>query len=274
MSTAAVHLDRVSVRFGNRSVLEDVTMTVPPDCFMALIGPNAGGKTTLLRVVLGLVPVHSGHVQVFGVPAHKLGRRRTSIGYVPQVSRVNTRYPATTHHVVSMGAIPQAGLFGAVPKDTDAHVEALLQRVGLTQEAHRSFHTLSGGQQQRAIIARALVPGPALLLLDEPTGGLDTASQTQVLELLHDLHQDLKLSILMVSHQIGEIMPYVSHVACLNRTVHWHDRAQLLDEAVLREVYACELDTYLLKHHQHQAEFHGHAHAGDAADPDAPHVHG
>ncbi len=261
MTAPPVVLEDVTVRFGARVALEHISMEVAPSTLVALIGPNAGGKTTLLRLILGLVRPASGQVRVFGVlPAH-LGERRTRIGYVPQASVANRRYPATTREVVQMGAIAQSGLLRRVPADTPARVDAMLARVGLASVADRNFHTLSGGEQQRAIIARALVPGPQLLLLDEPTAGIDTAGQAQVLQLLRELQADLDLSILMVSHHIGEMLPYVNQVACLNRTLHWHDRAELLSESVLREVYACELDAYFLKHHEHQAAFHGEEHS-------------
>lgn len=272
MTDVPALLEHVTVRFGARVALDDVTMQVPPSTFVALIGPNAGGKTTLLRVLLGVVRPQQGTVRVFGDAPHTLGEGRTRIGYVPQASVVNNRFPVTARQVVTMGAIAQAGILRRLPADTADRVQALLTRVGLADEADRDFHILSGGQQQRAIIARALVPGPKFLLLDEPTVGIDTTGQTQVLELLRDLRGELGLSVLMVSHHIGEMMPYVDQVACLNRTLHWHDRAQLLNESVLREVYACELDAFFLQHHQHQAQFHGdepeHGH-----DHASPHTH-
>ena len=278
MTDFPVVLDDVTVRFGAHTALERISMHVESSTLVALIGPNAGGKTTLLRVILGLVRPTHGSVRVFGTPAAQLGERRARIGYVPQSSVANSRYPATTREVVHMGAIAQTGLMRRVPPDTPARVDAMLERVGLAGVAERSFHTLSGGERQRAIIARALVPEPKLLLLDEPTAGIDTAGQSRVLELLRDLQKDFGLTILMVSHHIDEMLPYVNQVACLNRTLHWHDRAELLSESVLREVYACELDAFFLKHHEHQAAFHteapAHTHDTSGDPTGGPQTHG
>lgn len=272
MTAPPVVLTGVTVRFGAQAVLEQVSMDLHPATFLALIGPNAGGKTTLIRTILGQVRPAAGTVQVFGQPATELGALRTAIGYVPQLSAPNTRYPVTTRQVVTMGAVPQAGLLRRLPAETPERVTAILERVGLAAEAERNFHTLSGGQQQRAIVARALVPGPKLLLLDEPTGPIDTVGQTQLMDLLRELRDDLGLAILVVSHFIGELLPYVDRVACLNKTLHWHDKVELLSEAVLREVYGCELDAYFLQHHAHQEAFHG-GEGGEGGEGGPAHDH-
>jgi len=264
-----VQLENVSVNFDSMLALENVSLRMAPGTVLGVIGPNGGGKTTLLRVVLGEVVPTSGTVRVFGIDSRALGPVRNRIGYVPQRTVVNPRFPISVREVVAMGAIPQAGLLRRVPRDIGVKIDAILERVGLRAKADQSFHTLSGGEQQRAIIARALLPGAELLLLDEPTGAIDTTGQTQVLELLRELQHDLSIGMILVSHHIGETLPYVDRVACLNRTLHWHDEAELLSEQVLREVYACELDAYFLKHHAHQETFH----AGDANDPHQHHHH-
>jgi zinc transport system ATP-binding protein len=238
-------------------VLEHVAFKVPEGIFLGLIGPNGGGKSTLLKLVLGLLQPLQGEVLVLGRPAAALGPVRRRLGYVPQETGVAKHFPATVLDVALLGTYAGMGWFqrpGA--KEKIAALEALNQ-VGLGGLEDCPAGNLSGGQQQRLSIARALVAQPSLLILDEPTSGLDTGGQSQFFTLLEHLRQHYKLTVLMVSHDVTALSHYADQLACLNHTLHWHDRSELISEAVLSKVYSCELDAFFISHKEHQKEFHG-----------------
>ncbi|MFQ5896271.1 MAG: metal ABC transporter ATP-binding protein, partial [Nitrospinota bacterium] len=237
-----VRVEDLSFTYGDGPVLEGITLSVDEGLFIGLIGPNGGGKTTFLRILLGLLKPAGGLVRVFGLPPGELGARRGLIGYVPQRYRVDPRFPATVLDVVLMGAYRMAGLGPRVPRRMREAGRGVLARVGLADQAERRIGSLSGGELQRALIARALVGEPRLLLLDEPTRGVDAAGQAQFMEFIQRLKADYALTLLLVSHDLGQLGAFSDRIACLNRHLHWHDRSELLDEEVLRRVYACELD--------------------------------
>jgi zinc transport system ATP-binding protein len=193
------------VSFGYRAgvrVLEDVSLAVAPGEFVAIAGPNGGGKTTLLRIVLGLERPSEGSVRVFGHAAGK-GREGGRIGYLPQRSRLLGEAPVTVREIVSTGRLAPAGIWGPLRRaDRDAVARAI-ETVGLADRADAPLRTLSGGMQQRALIAKALASEPTLLALDEPTTGVDAASQESLGLLLETLRADLGVTILYVSHEFG-----------------------------------------------------------------------
>jgi zinc transport system ATP-binding protein len=253
-------------------VLNDVNFEVHEGEFLGLIGPNGGGKTTLLKLLLGIFEPIDGEVLVLGRPATALGRDRRLIGYVPQDTTMPKQFPATVFDVALMGTYSSLGLFRRPGKPEREAVRSALVHVGLEGFEERSAGTLSGGQQQRLAIARALVARPKLLLLDEPTSGLDTGGQSQLFAKLKDLRALYELTVVMVSHDVTALAHYANQLACLNRTLHWHDRSELISEAVLRKVYACELDAFFIQHREHLREFHGdEAPAGHAHGPHCNH---
>lgn len=273
---AVIELQRVSFAYGaGPMVLEDVDFKVADGEFLGLIGPNGGGKTTLLKLILGLLEPVTGEVIVLGRHAAALGRERRLLGYVPQNTGVNKGFPATVLDVVLMGSYAGLGLLRWPGRKEREAARAALCDTGLESLAEQPAGNLSGGQQQRLAIARALVGQPRLLLLDEPTNGLDTGGQSQLFALLQRLRQQYKLTVVMVSHDVTALAHYAGQLACLNRTLHWHDRSELISEAVLRKVYACELDAFFIQHRQHLEEFHGDdAPAGHAHGPHCDHGHG
>lgn len=264
-----IELRQVSFAYGHGpKVLDGVDLTVADGEFLALIGPNGGGKTTLLKLVLGLFRPLAGDVLVLGRPAAALGPARRLLGYVPQETAVSKHFPATVLDVTLMGTYASLGLLRWPGKREKEAAREALRRTGLADLADAPAGHLSGGQQQRLAIARALVAQPRLLLLDEPTSGLDTGGQAQLFALLQRLREECKLTVVMVSHDVTALAHYAGQLACLNRTLHWHDRSELISEAVLRKVYACELDAFFIQHRQHLEEFHGgHAHADHAHEP-------
>jgi zinc transport system ATP-binding protein len=208
----AVELDGVS--FGYRAgvrVLEDVSLVVGTGEFVAIAGPNGGGKTTLLRLVLGLERPAVGVVRVFGQPSGKAldGSR---IGYLPQRARLVGEAPVTVREVVSTGRLAPAGIWGPLRRADREAVTRAIERVGLAGRADAPLKTLSGGMQQRALIAKALASEPTLLALDEPTTGVDAESQESFSGLLEELRSELGVTILYVSHEFGAVEHVVDRI--------------------------------------------------------------
>jgi zinc transport system ATP-binding protein len=192
-------------------VLADVDLTIEPGQFVAIAGPNGGGKTTLLRLILGIERPTAGQALLFGEPAHRFSRRET-IGYLAQRAQLGVSAPATVREVVAAGRLPRVGLLGrAGPEDRRLIGEAIA-RVGLTEMANRPLARLSGGQQQRAFIAKALATEPELLVLDEPTTGVDAEAQEAFAALLDRLHRELGVTILYVSHEFGSVERFVERI--------------------------------------------------------------
>jgi len=210
--TPAVELDGVS--FGYRAgvrVLEDVTLVVGAGEFVAIAGPNGGGKTTLLRLVLGLERPAAGAVRLFGKPSGK-GAPGARIGYLPQRARLVGEAPVTVREVVSAGRLAAAGIWGPLRRVDREAVTRAIETVGLTGRSDAPLRTLSGGMQQRALIAKALASEPALLALDEPTTGVDAAAQESLGLLLAELRSELGVTILYVSHEFGAVEQVVERI--------------------------------------------------------------
>jgi zinc transport system ATP-binding protein len=184
-------------------VLEDVTLTIHAGEFVAVAGPNGGGKTTLLRLLLGLERPGRGTVTVLGAPAGTSRGRR--VGYLPQRAHLGGDAPVTVREVVSAGRLGPAGIVGRLRRGDREVVGEAIARVGLVERADTPLRRLSGGQQQRAFIAKALASEPSLLALDEPTTGVDAASQESLAELLGEINDELGVTILYVSHEFGAV---------------------------------------------------------------------
>lgn len=215
----AVELDGVS--FGYRPgqrVLEGVDLRLGEGEFVAVAGPNGGGKTTLVRILLGLERPSEGRALLYGEPAHRFSRRKT-LGYLAQRSVLGGDAPATVREVVSAGRLAAGGLIGPLRRrDRELAAEAIA-RVGLEEQADSPVRTLSGGMQQRAFIAKALAGEPSLLVLDEPTTGVDVESQESLAALLDGLHSDLGVTIVYVSHEFGAVESFVQRVVLVRRSI-------------------------------------------------------
>ena len=224
----AVELQAVSFAYrGGPPVLEDVTLAVEPGEFVGIAGPNGGGKTTLLRLALGLERPSSGVVRLFGATAGERGSR-PRVGYVSQRAQLASATPVTVSEVVEAGRLSVRGPFGPLRPSDRAVVARSIERVGLAGRATAPLRTLSGGMQQRAFIARALASEPALLALDEPTTGVDAESQESLAALLAELRTDLGVTILYVSHEFGAVEHVVSRLVLVrNRIVFDGDPAEL-----------------------------------------------
>lgn len=214
-------------------VLVDVDLAVEPGEFVAVAGPNGGGKTTLLRVAVGLERPSAGSALLLGEPAARFSRRR-EIGYLAQRAQLGGEVPATVREVVATGRLAAGGLLGPLRHRDRALVDAAIARVGLADRAGSPLRMLSGGMQQRAFIAKALAAEPALLVLDEPTTGVDAASQESLAALLDELHRELGVTIVYVSHEFGAVERFVQRLVLVrggivfdgppgDLPVVWHD---------------------------------------------------
>jgi zinc transport system ATP-binding protein len=207
----AVELDDVSFAYrGGPPALEHVSLSIEQGAFVAIAGPNGGGKTTLLRLTLGLERPVTGTIRLFGAPPGERGRPR--VGFVPQRAQVVSGTPVTVREVVEAGRLAVRGPFGPLRTGDREAVTRAIERVGLGARAAAPLRTLSGGMQQRAFIARALAAEPALLALDEPTTGVDAESQESLAALLAELRTELGVTILYVSHEFGAVEAVVSRL--------------------------------------------------------------
>jgi zinc transport system ATP-binding protein len=233
---AIVDIKDLEFAYNGEVVLEDVNLSVRQGDFVAIIGPNGGGKTTLVKLILGLLAPDRGTLRVDGKPPQTASR---CIGYVPQNVNVNRSFPITTIDVVLMGKLNPKN---RLSRNTSTHRRdalAALERLEVADYADRKIGTLSGGQRQRVFIARALVARPKLLLLDEPTASIDTKGQADFYRLLGELNKEI--TILVVSHDLLVISRFVKSVACVNRRLHYHDQAEITGD-MLETMYPCTVE--------------------------------
>jgi zinc transport system ATP-binding protein len=217
--TPAVELDSVRFAYGRGGpVLRDVNLRIGEGEFVAIAGPNGGGKTTLLRLVLGLERPDAGVVRLYGEPAERFSRRAV-LGYLPQRASLMLDAPVTVREVVAAGTLPARGIVGRLRRSDRERVDEAIELVGLTDRADAELRRLSGGQQQRALIAKALAGRPRLLALDEPTTGVDAESQEALGELLARLHADLGVTVLYVSHEFGAVERHVQRLVLVRGTI-------------------------------------------------------
>ena len=227
----------VSFTYEGTSVLEEVNLEIGSCESVCIVGPNGGGKTTLLRLLLGQLQPSRGEIRIFGQSPESV---RLRIGYMPQHVNYDPLFPATAMDVVLMGRLGRPGLMGRLGwygrADRQAAVDALGQ-VHLDDVAHRPLASLSGGQRQRVLIARALCCQPELLLLDEPTASVDSLIEARLFDLLRELSR--RMTVVIVSHDLGFVVNLVENVICVNRRVVVHPTSQVTGE-LIREIYGGE----------------------------------
>ncbi len=235
----AIRIKDLTVSFGDYIALENIHINIPKSEMTAILGPNGGGKTTLLKSILGLIKPQSGTIRI-GAKAIKQARAEGLIGYVPQATMFDRRFPIKVEEVVISGTTKK-GLIPFRQHSEADHMktEQVLKRMELFKLRNRQIGQLSGGQLQKVLIARALVHEPKILLLDEPTASIDTNTKNQIYKLLNSLLPDI--SIIVVTHDLMAISSYFNTIACLNRKIHYHGDKELKKEAV-EETFGCPVD--------------------------------
>jgi zinc transport system ATP-binding protein len=259
MDKAIIDIQNLNFSYNRQPVLIDVNLTVQVGEFIAMIGPNGGGKTTLLKLMLGLLNADSGNIRIFGKKPQDVSHR---IGYVPQDVHINKDFPISALDVVLMGKL-KPGIGGSRHSEMD-RLAALhaLEQVEMEKFCNHRIGELSGGQKQRVFVARALVTDPELLFLDEPTASIDTKGQNEFYKLLNELNE--KITIIVVSHDLMVVSGYIKSVVCVNRRLHYHGYAELTGE-MIEMMYDCtaqetcpvELIAHGLPHrvlHEHENE--------------------
>ena len=251
-----IELEHVSAGYGNKLVLKDISLTVYKDDFLGIIGPNGGGKTTLLKLILGLLPPVSGTIRFFHdgreVPSLK-------IGYLPQMNQIDRKFPISVEDVVASGLAAEKRLFRKYSASQRKRIGEVLQQMGLNDLRERPIGELSGGQLQRVLLGRAIVSRPQLLILDEPNSYVDKRFESLFYRLLGEINRES--AIILVSHDIGTVLTMVKNIACVNETLHYHSGSDISSEW-LSEKYDCpfelvghgDLPHRVLKMHDHATE--------------------
>jgi zinc transport system ATP-binding protein len=237
MNTPLVVIDELCFSYSGKEVLHNINLSVHQGDFVAIIGPNGGGKTTLIKLVLGLLKPTRGSIKIKNQSPRS---NDTAIGYVPQQIDHNLSFPATALDIVLMGKHNprKRSLFRGIQQDREDALIAL-EKMAIAEFSDRKITDLSGGQRQRVLIARALVANPELLVLDEPTASIDTKGQTDFYKLLKDLNEDL--TILMVSHDLLTVSSYAKSIACVNKRLHYHQTFESSGD-LLNAFYSCSVE--------------------------------
>lgn len=248
-----VEIDGVTAAYGNKVVLRDVSLKVWKDDFLGIIGPNGGGKTTLLKVILGLLRPAAGTVRFFqdGDQVSAL-----KIGYLPQMSNIDRKFPISVWEVVASGLTSEKPRFGSYTQDQKRRINEVLHQMGLEDLRECPIGELSGGQLQRVLLGRSVVSRPRLLILDEPNSYVDKRFESLFYRLLEEINKES--SVIIVSHDVGTVLKMVKNIACVNETLHYHSGADVSEEW-LGEKYACPIELLghgnlphrVLKTHEH-----------------------
>ncbi len=250
MQEPVIRLQDVSFSYNGLSVLEDVNLEVAEGDFVSVVGPNAGGKTTLLKIILGLIRPTRGTVRVFGKPP---ARARPRIGYMAQQTTFDFLFPVNVLDVALMGRLGYGSRLGFYSREDRVAAIQALRRMEMDTLVKRPFSQLSGGQRQRVLLARALASDPDLLLLDEPTANVDAAIETELFEILDDLNRHM--TIMLVTHDLGFVSSYVRSVVCVNRRLAVHPTSSITGE-MIHELYGGNVQ---MVRHDHRCSEEGHS---------------
>lgn len=244
-----IQLEDVNFSYDKNLVLEGVSFAVRKGDYVGIIGPNGGGKTTLLKIILGLLEPESGAVRIMGHDIHSL-KERGMIGYVPQrITQAEHRFPATVREIVETGRIAKRGLFKRLTARDREVVGQAMNTAGISLLKDRLIGDLSGGEMQKVFIARALAGDPKILVLDEPTTGVDVSSQKKFYEFLGKLNQEHHLTIMFVSHDVDIVSAEARSVICLNKNLVCEGpSSQLRDEEVIKRLYGDKTNLVVHKH--------------------------
>jgi zinc transport system ATP-binding protein len=231
-----IEIQSVTASYDEKPVLQDVSLTLWEHDFLGVIGPNGGGKTTLLKVILGLLKPSRGQILFYengqSVPSLK-------IGYLPQVNRIDRRFPVSVYEVVASGLMSDKQKLRGFSAEQRQRIAEVIDWTGLGELSRRPIGELSGGELQRVLLGRAIVSRPKALALDEPNTYVDKFFESRLYELLAEINRDT--AVILVSHDVGTVLPLVKNVACINETLHYHE-GNHLTEAWIDEVYHCPVE--------------------------------
>lgn len=234
-----IKIDDLTFSYGKYPALSNVTMEIQKQDFTAIIGPNGGGKTTLIKLILGFLKPDTGRITVFGKePEQSLSQ----FGYVPQFLDIDNNFPISVINVVTGGLIRSSSLFPWTGKEMKEAARKSLERMDVFDLKDSIFGKLSGGQKQRVLIARAIVSEPEILLLDEPTTSVDSRIEKDIYDLLKSLNK--KMTIILVTHDLGFVSKYINRVVCVNKNVGVHS-PETIDDKVIRETYNSPMNVIL-----------------------------
>lgn len=228
MQKTVIKINNLTVYYGNICALSNINLEILDKDFLAIIGPNGGGKSTLLKAIMGFIKPDIGNIYI-----------KEKIGYVPQFSKFDKSFPICVHDVILMGRLNGNSAFFRFSEEDKKITSDLMQKLDIFELKDRQIGQLSGGQLQRVLIARALAINPSILLLDEPTASLDSTSQTNIYKLLCELNKDM--TIITISHDIGFISSYVKSIACLNKELYYHGKTEI-DSNIVTKLYGCPVD--------------------------------
>jgi len=256
----------LKIGYRRTPILSEINISIDRGDFWGIVGPNGAGKTTLVKTLLGIIRPLSGVVE--RAPGVRFG-------YVPQRGVIDDIFPVTVRDVVLMGRYPFLGVPGRLDKKDHDLAAHFIEKVGMTSHANKPYRALSGGQKQRTLIARALAGEPDILVLDEPTDGMDIAGESTIMQLLLDLHKEARLTLVMITHMLNLISNYAHKLIIIhreNQTVKIGDTEMLLTNATLKEIYQLDIDAHLLHGHKY---FFVHRHSDhDHPDRKGDHEHG
>lgn len=242
-----IQISHLDFAYRDRLVLKHVDLEVESGSTLGLIGPNGGGKTTLLRLLLALHEPTRGSILIDGLTPHQAIARGDVIGYLPQRPAIPQQFPLNVRQVVQMGLVGKTGMLKHFHRDDLNFVESLLDRIGVRDLADAAIGDLSGGQQQRVFIARALAARPKLLLLDEPTTGIDRNGQQKFVQFIESLKREMNLTVVFTSHDLRAVSSMSNRIACLNLTLHYHDTPEHLPAEMVYSMFACDLEAVRIR---------------------------
>lgn len=249
MNESIISMKNISFAYEDKKILENINLDIKRGSFMGMVGPNGGGKTTLIKLILGQLKPDNGSIELFQQPL-SVFKDWTRIGFVSQKSNsFNQGFPATVFEVVSMGLTAKIGYFKFLNKSHKPKILETIDQVGMSEYTYKNISNLSGGQQQRVFIARALVSDPDLLILDEPTVGVDYQNVDRFYSLLHELNEERQITLLLVTHDTGAMTEHATDIVCLNKHLHFHgdsEKYTALTEEDLSRIYGHSV--HIVKH--------------------------
>jgi zinc transport system ATP-binding protein len=260
MNDSIVDIEHLEFAYGNTLALRHIDLRIQRGSTLGVIGPNGAGKSTLIKLLLGLLEPTRGRILVDTMPPRRAVARGDVIGYLPQNPASPGNFPISVRQLVRLGLAGKTGMLQSYARADLEFVEELIHRVGIDDLANAPVGSLSGGQLQRTLIARALAPRPKLLLLDEPTTGVDHLGQRRFIEFAESLKDDFGLTIVLVSHDLRTVSAIADRIACLNISLHYHDVPARMPQEIATRLFHCDLEAMGLGGERHEGCCAEHAH--------------